>query len=130
MRLPVILQKLFISVFFWIRSIPFELKNAALMHLRPSVLSKIIYMADDEMETVKDPDYFVIEKNKDRLIFLYSTTDGWTPITYYERLISKIPDVNVQITDKYEHAFVLKSSHEIAVVVSRWIQSCNDFNSE
>lgn len=110
-------------VFFWINSIPRELEYAALMQIRPSVLSKIIYMADDEMEIVKEPDYSLIEKNKDRLVFLYSTTDGWTPIEYYERLISKIPDVNVQITDKYEHAFVLNSSHEVATLISKWIQS-------
>lgn len=95
--------------------------DTSLMYIRPSVLSKIVYMADDEMERIKEPDYALIEKNKNRLTFLYSTTDGWTPITYYERLISRIPEVKAQITDKFEHAFVLKSSHNMGALVSEWI---------
>ncbi|XP_055313603.1 lipid droplet-associated hydrolase [Sitodiplosis mosellana] len=120
--LPTILQNLLIMIFFWVRSIPSEFLESALMYIRPSVLSKIIYMATDEMEKVKEPDYALIEKNKHRLTFFYSTTDGWTPITYYERLIGRIPEINAQLTDKYDHAFVLKSSANMGALVAEWIQ--------
>lgn len=120
--MPIIVQKSLITIFFWIQSIPREFIETALMYVRPNVLSKIICMADDEMEKVKEPDYALIDKNKHRLKILYSTTDGWTPITYYERLIGRIPDINAEITDKFDHAFVLKSSHKMGAVVSEWIQ--------
>lgn len=79
-------------------------------------------MASDEMDKVKEPDYALIEKNKNRLTFLYSTTDGWTPIKYYERLIGTIPDINAKITTEYDHAFVLKSSENLGILVAQWIQ--------
>lgn len=112
-------------IFFWIRSIPSEFMETILMHIRPSVLSKIVYMATDEMETVKEPDYAIIEKNIKRLTFLYSTTDGWTPITYFERLTGRFPGINAQITDKHDHAFVLKSSINMGALVAEWIQKNN-----
>lgn len=117
-----VVMKLCITTFFWIRSIPSELKNAVLIFVRPSVLSKIIFLADDEMKKVLKPDYALIEQNKNRLTFLYSKSDGWTPISYYERLVNRIPDINAQLTDKYDHAFVLKSSHKVGVLISEWIQ--------
>lgn len=79
-------------------------------------------MADDEMEKIKEPDYGLIEENKEQLTFFYSTTDGWTPITYYERLISRIPEIKAEITDQFDHAFVLKSSKDMGELVAKWIQ--------
>lgn len=96
--------------------------ESALMYVRPTVLSKIIYMATDEMDKVKEPDYALIEKNKNRLTFFYSTTDGWTPITYYERLIGRVPGIDAQVTDKHDHAFVLKSSANMGALVAEWIK--------
>lgn len=81
-----------------------------------------MYMANDEMVKVKEPDYELIDANKERLTLFYSTTDGWTPVTYYERLIGRIPNINAQITDKYDHAFVVKSSHNMGELVADWIQ--------
>lgn len=98
------------------------------MYIRPSVISKIIYMADDEMEKVMEPDYSLIEKNKERLTFFYSTTDGWTPITHYERLLSRIPDAKAQITDKFDHSFVIKSSYNMSALLAEWIQQNNARN--
>lgn len=93
----------------------------ALMYIRPSVLSKIVYLADDEMKIVTEPEYGLIEKNQHRLTFFYSITDGWTPMNY-ERLISRIPNIKAQITDKYDHAFVLRSSTNMGALVAEWIQ--------
>lgn len=93
-----------------------------MIYIRPSVISKIVCMADDEMDKVNAPDYGLIEKNKHRLTFFYSTTDGWTPITYYERLIEKIPNVNAQVSDKFDHAFVLRTSYDMGALLAKWIQ--------
>lgn len=119
---PEIVRKSIIHVVFLIRSMPRELAEFALMYIRPSVISKIIYMADDEMEKVHEPNYALMEKNKERLTFYYSTTDGWAPVTHYERLVSRIPGVKAQITDKFDHSFVIKSSYEMGALLGEWIQ--------
>lgn len=120
--LPTVLLNILIMGYFWIRSISFEFLECARTFILPSVLSKIVHMASDEMEHVKQPDYTIIEKNKSRLTFFYSTTDNWTPITYYERLIQRFPDINALLTDKHDHAFVLKSSTSMGALVAEWIQ--------
>lgn len=120
--LPEFLRIVGIRIVYWFRSIPFEYTDVTLTLIRPDVLSKIMFMADDEMKYVLEADYNTIEENKNRLTFFYSFTDGWTPVTYYERLISRIPNVNAQITDKFDHAFTLKTSHNMAALLSQWIQ--------
>lgn len=107
---PCLVRKAIVSIAFWIRSIPSDFMSTVLMYIRPSVISKVACMADSEMLEIHEPDYDLIEENKHRLTFLYSTTDEWTPITYYERLVERIPDVKAHVSDKFDHAFVLKSS--------------------
>lgn len=82
-------------------------------------------MADDEMQKVKEPDYALIEKNKHRLTLVYSLTDGWTPITFYEHMVARIEGIKALITDKYDHAFVLESSHNMGALVAEWIEQKN-----
>lgn len=125
MYLPLFVRKFIISVICWIRSIPQELVPHILMIGRPSVLSKIVYMADDEMKKLKAPDYDLIAQNADRLTFFYSTLDGWTPQSHYERLKENLPNVNVKVTDKFEHSFVIKSSCEMGGLLGEWIQQQN-----
>lgn len=107
---PCLVRKAIVSIAFWIRSIPSDFMSTVLMYIRPSVISKVACMADSEMLEIHEPDYDLIEENKHRLTFLYSTTDEWTPITYYERLVERITDVKAHVSDKFDHAFVLKSS--------------------
>lgn len=120
--LPLILRKIIISVFCWVRSFPQEFIPWILMVIRPSVMSKLVHMSDDEMEKLKEPDYATMKQNEKRLTFFYSTTDGWAPITHYERLISQMPDVKAQVTDKFDHSFVIKSSCEMGALLGEWIQ--------
>lgn len=79
-------------------------------------------MAEDEMEKVLAPDYQIIERNKHRLTFIYSVTDKWAPVTYYERLTARFPDIDAQVNDEFKHAFVINSSHEMAALISNKIQ--------
>lgn len=120
--LPLKLRETIISIFCWIRSFPQEFIPWILMVIRPSVLSKLVHMSDDEMERVKEPDYALMKKNEHRLTFFYSTKDGWAPITHYERLVSQMPNVKAQVTDQFEHSFVIKSSCEMGTVLGEWIQ--------
>lgn len=109
----------------WIRSLPQEFVPHMLMVGRPSVMSKVVQMADDEMEKVKAPDYDLMKQNEDRLTFFYSTLDEWAPPSYYEELIRNLPNVDAKSTDKFEHSFVAKSSYEMGALLGEWIQQQN-----
>lgn len=116
--IPTKLIAIIVSLVMWCRSIPQAHLSPVLMHFRPTVLSKIIFMANDEMMRVQTPNYQIIEKNKKRLTFIYSLTDKWTPITYYERLVARFPDIDAQVTDEFRHAFVINTSYEMAAFIS------------
>lgn len=92
------------------------------MVLRPTVMSKLVHMSDEEMEKLKEPDYDLMKQNEKRLTFFYSTTDGWAPLTHYERLVTEMPNAKAQATDKFEHTFVKKSSCEMGFLLGEWIQ--------
>lgn len=74
------------------------------------------------MERIKEPDYALIKQNEHRLTFFYSTLDGWVPVTYYERLVEKFPNVKAQLTDKFTHSFVMQTSCEMGALLGEWIQ--------
>lgn len=123
--LPLSIRKVIISIFCWIRSLPQEFIPHFLMILRPSVLSKVVHLADDEMKKVQAPDYDIMRQNEERFTFYYSASDDWTPYTYYKRLIEKFPNIDARLTDKFQHSFVLKSSYEMGIVFGEWIQQRN-----
>lgn len=125
MYLPLFVREFIMSIICWIRSYPQELVPHILMIGRPSVMNKIVYMADDEMKKLNAPDYDLIEQNADRLTFFYSTLDGWTPKSYYDRLMKNLPNINVKVTDKFAHSFVINSSYEMGALLGEWIQQQN-----
>lgn len=116
--IPFVIQAFFIGAYFWIRSIPLAFLESAYIHFKPNVLSKIIFLASDEMVQVQAPAYDIIEQNKQRLSFLYSTTDKWAPVTYYERLVARIPGIDATITDEFQHTFVLNASPDVAAFIA------------
>lgn len=120
--LPLTIRKIIISIVCWIRSFPQEFISPILMVCRPSVMSKIVHMTDDEMEKLQAPDYDLMKQNEDRLTFLYSTLDKWAPHSHYERLVQNLPNINAKSTDKFEHTFVSKSACEMGALLGEWIQ--------
>lgn len=121
---PRYLRAFLVRIVFWIRGIPEQFIDATLNLIRPKSLSKIVCMADTEMEDVLEPDYATIKENVDRLQFIYSKSDGWTPATYYDRLKSYIPNAKAVMTDHFEHTFTLKENYgEMAQFLVAWINA-------
>lgn len=80
-------------------------------------------MAQEEMTDVVHRDDKVIETNLEKLIFYYGTTDKWVPVSYYEDVKERFPKGEIYLCDrKFDHAFVLESSEEVAEMVASWIQ--------
>ncbi|XP_065155772.1 lipid droplet-associated hydrolase [Atheta coriaria] len=90
----------------------------------PSVARKVMFLADDEMASVRQRNDALIKAHQDKIVGYYGQTDGWTPIKYYEDIRRDIPGVQVQLASKeFEHAYVLKHSREVAMVISDLIRA-------
>ncbi|EDW50030.1 lipid droplet-associated hydrolase [Drosophila sechellia] len=121
--LPVWLRLILIQIYFLIFSIPRQFLGTALKYSKPSVAEKVVFLADDEMARVRGIQREIVEHNLDLLKFYYGTTDGWVPISYYDQLKKDYPKVDAQLdTKKIAHAFVLRHSQPMAVIVRDMIQ--------
>lgn len=121
--LPVWLRLMLIQIYFLIFSIPRQFLGTALKYSKPSVAEKVVFLADDEMARVRGIQREIVEQNLDLLKFYYGTTDGWVPISYYDQLKKDYPKVDAQLdTKKIDHAFVLRHSQPMAVIVRDMIQ--------
>lgn len=121
--LPDTVKIFLISIYFAIFRIPKHFVGTALKYIKPTVVEKVIYLANEEMERVKEADIGIIEANKKMLKFYYGTTDGWVPVQYYYDLKDRVPDVNAELcTRGMAHAFVLRSGPEMGYLVAEWIK--------
>ncbi|XP_050585303.1 lipid droplet-associated hydrolase [Bombus affinis] len=117
--LPHFLQIFFISITTLLKGIPSKYNNAVLQLLNPHVLERIIKIAKEEMEIIKERDDDIISKYADKLWFYYGNCDGWTPVKYYEDLKSKHPDLNAELCKHgYHHSFVLHYDKEMGKLVA------------
>lgn len=130
-QLPRAIKSVFVHIAFLVWGLPTDHVKNAMTLTQPKILSKVVFLADCEMDEVLEPDYATIEKNKDRLRFIYSTDDGWTPTTYYDRLCAGVPGVKAHLTNRFFHTFTLEPNYsELAECLEPWLQSPNDFPVE
>ncbi|XP_017763157.1 PREDICTED: lipid droplet-associated hydrolase [Eufriesea mexicana] len=116
--LPHFMQIFFISIYELLNGIPLKNSNAILQLLNPDSLKRVIKMAKEEMEIIKERDDDIISKYANKLWFYYGNCDGWTPIKYYEDLKSKHPYINAKLCKHgYHHSFVLQYEKEMAKIV-------------
>lgn len=121
-KLPTVCQVLIIYMYFFMMGIPRYFVGTALKYSRPTVLRKIVYLADDEMERVIEPDLALLEANQKILKLYYGASDGWAPVKYCHRMQERVPGLDAQVDIyQYSHAFVLRSSIEMGKLVSGWI---------
>lgn len=120
---PTIVHVLVLRAYFYVTAIPVYFIGTTLKYIRPSILKKIVFMADEEMTRVREADDKIIERNKHRIKFYYGAIDGWTPTEYCEELKKRIPNVDATIDNRQiNHAFVLRSSNEMGSIVADWIK--------
>uniref|UniRef100_A0A670ZBF7 Lipid droplet-associated hydrolase n=1 Tax=Pseudonaja textilis TaxID=8673 RepID=A0A670ZBF7_PSETE len=86
--------------------------------------ANIMYLASQEMRSVKERDNSTIKQHLNKLIFYYGTTDSWCPLQYYEEMKMEFLDGDIRICEKgIRHSFVLDSSKEMAEMIVGWIQN-------
>lgn len=122
--LPIFVRTYLIYFYFILSSIPNWFLGTTLNYIQVSVLQKVLFLAQDEMDKVTELDVKAIQEHQSRMKLYYGATDGWTPLEYYKELKDKFPNIDAQVCKwNYAHAFVLKSSGEMAVLTAEWILS-------
>lgn len=107
-----------IRVFGLFYGIPARFIQAVQDLLNPKVLYRVLNLGREEMKHVKEADHETISKNIDKLWFYYGANDGWTPVKYYENMISKHSDLNAQLCQRgFQHSFVLKDDVDMGHIV-------------
>uniref|UniRef100_A0A7M5VE20 Lipid droplet-associated hydrolase n=2 Tax=Clytia hemisphaerica TaxID=252671 RepID=A0A7M5VE20_9CNID len=65
----------------------------------------------------------VIETFSERLTFYYGASDLWTPLSFYEEMKTRFPDIDIRLDGKgIDHAFVLSHSTLVAPIVGEILQ--------
>lgn len=122
--LPRIIQLVLLRIAFLFLRIPPGNVGAVLELIEPHVLNKVFFLAHNEMKEVRELDHETIDKNITKLRLYYGATDGWTPLRYYEELKQKHRGIKAEVCSRgYDHAFVLRNSIEVAVLVSDWLKT-------
>ena len=79
------------------------------------VAGNALFMADEEMETVGEPDDAALVTHQSRLAFVYAPTDGWVHDGEAARVSAALPGAHVSVVGGSIHAFVLQQGDAVAV---------------
>lgn len=109
------------SVYIKCKSLKSNLSNSIFKCLNSTILERVLYLAYDEIDKVTNLNIEAIDKIKHKVSVIYATEDSWVPLKYMEDLRQFQPPL--QMTEVcYSHAFVLKSSENVAEMVSKNIK--------
>ncbi|XP_041974863.1 lipid droplet-associated hydrolase [Aricia agestis] len=118
--LPNAFTNLLIGTYLTLNSLPWTHCSSIRQLLNPSVLEKVLSLAFEEMDTVKELNNIGMEKLKHFSNVIYGSKDNWAPVQYLDELERFKPELQVKIVD-IDHSFVLKSSEAVATMVSDFI---------
>ncbi|CAO3652185.1 unnamed protein product [Cunninghamella blakesleeana] len=92
--------------------------------LNKSVIDNVLFMAQQEMEQIKELDHDFYQTHVDRFIMYYSKVDEWAPLDHYEFMSEKFPKATIYLcAEDIPHAFILEDKHAdyMADKVIGWI---------
>ena len=97
--------------------------EATIKLLSASSFGNSAYLTNIEMQSVCELDIETVEKNIDQLCFYYGTSDAWCRTEYYHSMKRLFPSGEIHLCSHgIQHAFVLKSSKEMASIMSDWLK--------
>lgn len=119
--LPLWLRLYVIGLYIKFNSLPRHYADGILKYLNPKVGEKVLFLAYDEMDTVTVLNRVALDKVKHLTSVIYSNRDGWVPVHYMDDLKTFQPHLQMKEVH-INHAFVLKSSEQVAELVSNFIK--------
>ena len=100
--------------------------KATVKLLSPSSCRNCLHLANIEMRSVCELDRKTVDENLTRLCFYYGKKDAWCPVEYFYLMVRRFPSAEIHFCScGFEHAFVMRSSEQMASIVSHWLQSSN-----
>lgn len=124
--LPECIKIFLVGMYLKLISQPSTYCKTILKYLYPKVIEKVLILAYDEMDKVTMLNKRAIEKIKHLTNVIYSTDDGWAPLNYIDELKMFQPSIQMQEVN-IEHAFVFKSSEQVAEMVVKFIKTKMSF---
>ena len=98
--------------------------DATLKLASPGAIASSAYMGKAEMELVREPDLETISKHLEKLFFYYGANDHWCPVKYHDEMKATFPQACIQLCNRdIDHAFVLRSSDQMAGIVCEWLRT-------
>lgn len=119
--IPDLIKNWMISIYLKWNSLPPSYSKSINKFCCPNVGEKVLFLACDEMDNVRTLNIEILNVVKGMTNVLYSANDGWAPVHYMDDLRQFEPHLKMTEVNA-EHAFVLKSSGEIADMVSGFIK--------
>lgn len=120
--LPTVIVDFLVDIYLRIHLLPSQYLKYIQTFLNPNVGEKILFMAYDEMDTVKSLNNGVLNKFKHITNIIYGNRDNWAPVSYMEDLRKYQPEIPMKEVN-IDHAFVLKSSERVAEMVIQFINT-------
>ena len=119
---PAFIQNFLISTFGFFYGYTRKCTSAILQLLQPPILRKVFALAKQEMTVVKELDADLVTQHKEKLWFYYGSKDGWVPVSYYQNMRARFPDVDMQLCKRgIYHSFVLKNSNDMGQLLGNVI---------
>ena len=63
--------------------------------ITPNALKNVFGLASNELAVIKEPDFKLIKKFKDKLVFYYGMHDLWAPLDCLRKLRKAVPAVSI-----------------------------------
>ncbi|XP_063723936.1 lipid droplet-associated hydrolase-like isoform X3 [Symsagittifera roscoffensis] len=93
---------------------------------RTRCLCNFLYMASDELETVKALDKQLIQDSISKTTFYYTPGDGWAPAHYGEELRDRMGSEGVKVIigqEGFAHQFLDQDSESAAEMILKWCKA-------
>ncbi|CAG8562277.1 16601_t:CDS:2, partial [Acaulospora colombiana] len=76
--------------------------------LHGPIVKNALYMANTEMETVKELDEDFYRQHLEKFIFYFTVGDNWAPLNHYDDMLRRFPEGKIILCDQgMPHAFVI-----------------------
>ncbi|CAG8524732.1 438_t:CDS:2 [Acaulospora morrowiae] len=90
--------------------------------LHGPIVKNALYMANTEMETVKELDEEIYRQHLEKFVFYFAAGDNWAPLSHYNDMLKRFPDGNIILCDQgFPHAFVIGHGEKMGIRVASWI---------
>eukprot|EP00116_Pleurobrachia_bachei_P010259 sb/3470521/ len=83
--------------------------------ISPNSLNNVFGLARNELAVVREPNFELIQKHQESLVFYYGMFDLWAPLNCLRKLRKNVPEVKFHIADSdVSHTFMFGSCRKVA----------------